>query len=217
MPIATDELIHEIFRLTNDQGLPPPLVTRVVKILYLADLEWRRQHAGDPLTTLTWRFLHFGPYADELIEALGGPDVEAIEFKDGRVGRTLRYSREHLASSRVPFEVSRLLDGLVSRWAGVDLKILLDHVYFDTEPMHDAQRGAPLDFTKISLSQAPPIGRLDPKKLKEVRSKLKVHAARLDLPRTGLTVSGSDLANESLWDEGEPPPPLAPGTEIRFR
>jgi len=89
MPVELPLLVKEIHRQARLQGVAPPGATRLVKLLYLADLEWRRQHGGAPLAQLTWRFLHFGPYACELTDLLDGPDVEKIEFQTGKVAHRL--------------------------------------------------------------------------------------------------------------------------------
>jgi hypothetical protein len=89
MPVELPLLVKEIHRQAQ---------TRLVKLLYLADLEWRRQHGGAPLAQLTWRFLHFGPYACELTGLPDGPDVEKIEFQTGKVAHRLTLGSEALES-----------------------------------------------------------------------------------------------------------------------
>jgi hypothetical protein len=143
-------LVREIHRQARLQGMSPPAATRLVKLLYLADLEWRRRHAGQPLAALTWQFLHFGPYATELADLLGGPEVERTEFEPGKVAHRLPLEVEDLDRPQVPDEVSGLLASLVKTWGDADLNLLLDYVYFETEPMEAAQRGQLLDFSRLT-------------------------------------------------------------------
>ena len=55
--------------------------------------------------------------------------------------------KEPEVALRLPLYVSRPLQGVVRKWAG-DTYGLLDHVYFETEPMKDVKPGDVLDFTK---------------------------------------------------------------------
>ncbi len=49
---------------------------------------------------------------------------------------------------------------IVDEWADRRLGEMLDYVYFHTEPMMDAQRGAPLDFQTIDRQRQTVPGRL---------------------------------------------------------
>jgi hypothetical protein len=53
MPFETIQLIKETYRQSELLRLPPPYVTRLVKLLYLADIEWRRNHSGEPIPQVT--------------------------------------------------------------------------------------------------------------------------------------------------------------------
>jgi hypothetical protein len=94
MPFQIMPLIREIYRQAQVQRLAPPAVTRLVKLIYLADLEWRKRHAGEPLGELTWRFLRFGPYALELAPYLGDPEMEIRESEEGRIARRFSFSED---------------------------------------------------------------------------------------------------------------------------
>jgi len=147
-------LIREIYRQTELQRMPPPYVTRLVKLLYLADLEWRRTHKGEPIANLTWKFLRFGPYANELADLLGGPELEVTELEQGKDARRFTFGKE-TEKSGLPSEIVGLLNQLVKKWGDVQLNKLLDYVYFDTEPMENAKRYELLDFS--GLTPSPPL------------------------------------------------------------
>src|SRR5712672_3645097 len=89
-------LIHEIYRQSRSKGVPSPFTTRVVKLIYLADLEWRRRH-GECLVNVEWRFLHFGPYAYEFVPVFGDTEMEVAEFK-GNTARRVAFDSEDLNS-----------------------------------------------------------------------------------------------------------------------
>jgi len=209
-------LVTEIHRQAHLQGMAPPAATRLVKLLYLADLEWRRLHAGEPLASLTWRFLHFGPYARELGDLLGGPEVEKTEFEAGKVAHRLAIEPEDLASSQVPDEVCRLLARLVKTWGDADLNMLLDYVYFETEPMERAQRGELLDFSRLRQPArcAPP--KVDQQKLKALRARLSERVRELNLRIGGLEVPFNAQDGARVWDEEDRPLRFPVGASIKF-
>jgi hypothetical protein len=203
MPFELLPLIQEVHRQARLQGLAPPAATRLVKILYLADLEWRRRHVGEPLAKLTWRFLHFGPYACELAPFLGGEDVERKEFLGGKVAKRLVFPPEELGNVQVPEDVCRLLAGLVKAWGDADLNILLDYVYFETEPMENAQRGELLDFSRLREPAPQFRFRVDPQKLKALRARLRERVEQLHLCRDGVQEPWNAHEGSRAWDEDD--------------
>ena len=216
MPIEPLPLIKEIYRQALIQKMPPPAVTRLVKLIYLADLEWRRRNQGEPLTDLSWQFLHFGPYAGELAGLLGGPDLEVVEFETGKTARRFEFEREELERAYVPEEVSRLVGTLVRTWGDADLNSLLDHVYFETEPMEDARRGERLDFSKLSPTTHPAKPKFDAERLKALRARLRSRVEELNLRREGVRLACAGLENARAWDEDDRPVRLPAGHNIRF-
>ena len=42
-----------------------------------------------------------------------------------------------------------VIDSVYQRWAAVELQLVLDYVYFETQPMLHAKRFEPLDFSVI--------------------------------------------------------------------
>ncbi len=216
MPFELLSLVKELHRQARLQDMPPPAATRLVKLLYLADLEWRRRHLGQPLAQLTWRFLHFGPYATELAPLLGGPDVEISGLKGGKAARRLVFAPEDLQTSQVPGEVSQLLAQLVKRWGDADLNLLLDYVYFETEPMEAATRGDLLDFSGLKpLTPAVPPP-LDQRKLAALRKRLEERVKHLTLPAAGVELPLEAIEAARYWDEDDRPPRLPQGIPVRF-
>jgi len=200
MPFEPIQLIKEIYRQTDLLRLPPPYVTRLVKLLYLADLEWRRNHGGEPLAELTWKFLHFGPYANELADYLGGPDVEVTELEGGKEARRFVFG-EDVEGHGLPDDVVALLRQLVKKWGNVELNRLLDYVYFDTEPMENANRYELLDFSRLAPATRPSQPHFDQAKIKELRDRLRRQVTELGLTRNGIHVPGIDVESERAWDD----------------
>ena len=217
MPFETPSLIREIYRQAMLNRIAPPAVTRIVKLIYLADIEWRKRHDGQPLGDLTWRFLHYGPYAVELAEPLGDPDMEIREIRQGIAARTFSFSPEELSATAVPEELSTIISSLVERWGGAELNSLLDHVYFDTEPMESAHRGELLDFSTVRPAPSARVTPIDQDKLRQIRLTIKERTRALGLTKAGIHVPLVDVESNTAWDEEHLPVDVKPGTTVRFR
>jgi len=200
MAFDLQALIHEVYRQSKLQRVPPPFVTRLVKLIYLADLEWRRRH-GQPLSDLTWRFLHFGPYAYEFVPVLGDPEMEIAEFHDGRTARRFIFDAEALEEPKVPEEVRSIIAQLVRQWGDADINRLLNYVYFDTEPMEHATRGEILDFSTLRhpAREIPP--KFDAAKLKALRARLRDRVTKIGLSREGIHIPAIDYDSQIGWEE----------------
>jgi hypothetical protein len=61
--------------MTATERMTAPLKTRLVGLIYLAEVEYYRP-TGQRLTKLDWKFHHFGPYAPSLAPYLDDPDDE---------------------------------------------------------------------------------------------------------------------------------------------
>lgn len=156
--------------------------TRLIKLLYLVEVE-HVKHFQDRLTNLEWQFYHYGPYASEIEQVLGAPDIEEISFSlsDGRQGSQYILGEDE-RDDNVPPDIRRLIDYIVKDWGAIDLNKLLDYVYFETEPMINARRGEVLDFTKVkpwAPSEKLKTVRIDAKKLTELRKKYIPHVKEM--------------------------------------
>jgi len=168
----------------RDEVLTP---IRLVKLLYLADLYYARKAGGKTLTGWPWKFVHFGPYCAESLNAidkavaLGLIEKQAYESKHTREERFIYRGRrpkseppaERLLDS-VSMAVTSGLKAAVRKWAD-DTPGLLTHVYFETEPMQHIEPGDTLDFRKAQPPQKVvrvPAMKLSAKKMKEAREAL---------------------------------------------
>lgn len=138
----------------------------LLKLIYLADLEYAAGHEGRTFTDTPWRFHHFGPWDNSAFQAIT-PAMEAVGAKARPVvsvrfeSETTFWSMDH----RDPYttELYEKLDGelpasLTSAIThaihefGRDTAALLDFVY-KTPPMVTAAPGERLDFTKAIRAQ----------------------------------------------------------------
>lgn len=133
--------------------------TKLVKLFYLIDHEFYRWHR-QTLTDAPWQFYHYGPYCEELVQTAQSTDgVEpepVFEFSEGKFFQGYRVTKWHGdASSRWPAAARAAVESVYERWAPATLPLLLDHVYFETQPMLHATRGEPLDFSVIPDPKQP--------------------------------------------------------------
>jgi hypothetical protein len=132
---------------------------RVVKFLYLADLYHARENKGETLTGWPWKFVYFGPYCAESFLALkravddGLIEAKPFESKYDDKDRFLYSCPSEKGSdfeNQLSIYIWSSLKEAIKKWAD-DTPGLLDHVYYDTEPMEDVKRGDLLDFSKARL------------------------------------------------------------------
>jgi hypothetical protein len=129
--------------------------TKLLKLMYLADIEHFRTHRKT-LTGFEWIFFLYGPWAaeyDTLVAELEQRDLIEIESWEsgGLSGDRLKAKEDRdlgtvLESTNEYFRVKNQVD----TWSDRSLSDLLDYVYFDTDPMRDAVSLQPLDFEKVS-------------------------------------------------------------------
>jgi hypothetical protein len=151
-----------------------PTRTRLVKFLYLADLQYARSHRGETITGWNWYVDSFGPFAVEALRALDRGVEEhwliPIALGEREMAETLPATGLELAErsrtamiydlperslSQNEEEAMPVGSGKLKGWMrdyGSDTNALLRFIYGNTEPMEFAIEGAPLDF---SVAQTP--------------------------------------------------------------
>ena len=136
---------------------------RLVKFLYLADVYYARYHNGQTLTGWPWRFVHYGPYCREALAT-----IDRVRTRDliATIPYQSKYDGEEhflykgigadlaVLKNALPLSVVGSLAAAITRW-GSDTQGLLDHVYFETEPMKHAGRGEVLDFSRCTPLERP--------------------------------------------------------------
>ncbi len=164
------------FRLTTN---------RLVKFLYLTDLYYARLKGGGTLTKFPWRFIHYGPYCTEAMESI----EEAVNR--GLISKEIHESSFDIEKQYNVFtcqdpkanKVTEFVDiGVIAqlqhaiRMFGDDTPLLLDYVYFYTEPMNNVKKGDLLDFSRITRydeTPKPRIRQLSKETIKLARQKIK--------------------------------------------
>lgn len=153
------DLILAILTELNNAGIGAPSKTKLLKLLYLMDVEGARS-IGTTLTGWDWKFLHFGPWTaayDPVLSDLASYDHVALKGMGDDERATVIVTR------RRDVDLQRLSDGTVqnivarvlSRWGNRELGEILNFVYFETEPMQVAERGSVLNFNTVPRGRYP--------------------------------------------------------------
>jgi phage terminase large subunit-like protein len=153
--IAPEQLVQYITWYATEQGdLLTPI--RLVKFLYLADLFHARKFQGKTITKWPWRFVHYGPFCGEALEAIenaiGNALIESIAYEskfdeEDHFLYKCRLDKEHPLHEILPIAITAPLENAIKKWGGETYQ-LLDYVYFETEPMEDVHFRDLLDFNK---------------------------------------------------------------------
>lgn len=153
-------LLKAVIAWMRGEGVAPTR-TRIVKFLYLADLQYARYHGGKTFTGWRWYTDSFGPFATEALRLLDQGVNESwlkttvLEREeeaelDRQSGQTFIYDLPDFEAGERAREQVPLGFGAVRSWIkkyGSDTNALLRFVYGNTEPMENAAEGVTLDFT----------------------------------------------------------------------
>jgi hypothetical protein len=129
--------------------------TKLLKLLYLSDIEHFRG-TRETVTGFNWLFYLYGPWAREYDELLTSLEAEGTISLDawgkGTVeGESIKVVEPRRLEGVLKGAVECLtVQRYIDRWAASSVPSLLDFVYFETEPMDNAVKGALLDFSAIS-------------------------------------------------------------------
>lgn len=127
--------------------------TKLLKLLYLFDIEWYRTHQ-ETFTGFNWKFYLLGPWTNEYDPTLDKYDGNGLEKEKSKDS----YGTEFIKTDETVrlhdlFETRDdeiILEDMIRTWGKVPTEEILDHIYFRTEPMYEALRDDPLDFSKVS-------------------------------------------------------------------
>jgi hypothetical protein len=148
---ATTDLLTYIVSELSERGFDVTK-TALVKLLYLADLEALRLGVGR-LSSVRWIFFKYGPYSFEIEDALRQISGREIDEMAGisSLGKVYyRYrSSGHDVEWKLTPEERGIVNRVIDRWGGESLARILSYVYFETEPMAEADWGRPLSFNSV--------------------------------------------------------------------
>jgi hypothetical protein len=212
--IDTKTLTRGLIAWMRREGLAPTR-TRLVKFLYLADLQHARYKGGETLTTWRWYTGPFGPVAVEALQlfdqgvregwlrqwAVGGDDEAESDRR--AVGYDLPEQDESLHEAMPP------LLGKVREWMkryGDSTPNLLRFVYGDTEPMQNVREGEVLNFSRARplgpgpAVQSAPLPRKQVKRLDDLVARLRAEYSAARAASAGF----ADGPRDAAYLEGVP-------------
>ena len=182
--------------------------TKLVKYLYLIDIEYYRVHK-ETFTGFNWIFKDYGPWAfeyNDVFDAIkSSPDFRINEGARPDIDITFinvtKEGETELDQVIEDFSIERVARQIIDRWADESLGPMLNYVYFNTDPMVDAERYKPLDFTKIRLASVPKFklkkSSLSTRQLNKLRGEIRSKKAEKgEKPTTSFTAPQYD---EIYW------------------
>ncbi len=159
----------------------PINITRIIKLLYLIEVEYFK-YRKKRLTNLKWRFYHYGPIPLEIYDYCkkNNIDIDNVYTNTGNIIKIIQMSEIYnriIANTTEKRYILSLISRIVKSFGNMDIKELLDYVYFETEPMKNAKRGEYLDFTKVKdeeifIPNDVTLSKETKKKLKDIKKKL---------------------------------------------
>jgi hypothetical protein len=151
--------------------------TKLLKLVYLVELLYKRRY-GERLTNAEWVYYFYGPYLydyDELLNKNTSLNISSVGYAEDKEAQIVSIKNTY-SNNEVPSDIKFLIGGVVRDYGNLDLRSLLDHVYFETEPMMNAEtRGEILDFEKVMPEDYYKVKELkiDPKEERKLRQEFR--------------------------------------------
>ncbi|KAA0257495.1 DUF4065 domain-containing protein [Deferribacter autotrophicus] len=176
--INVKELIRVITNYITKQKNTPLTKTKLIKLLYLLDVEYYRL-TGKKLTDFNWIYYKFGPYAYEFENLLTESGVIIKETNDVYFINSLddydANIEKFFDKNNIDIKSQIILKRILDQFSSYDLNKLLDFVYYETEPMENVNFKDKLDFGKIdrkkTVYRKPQYTKSNPDKIKLLREK----------------------------------------------
>jgi hypothetical protein len=153
--------------------------TKLLKLLYLLDVEFYRSHR-QTLTGFDWKFFHLGPWTSEF-DPMIATLLASDELSERTATKQEYETKFYHASDDCDF--GKLfksaadefpLRNVLRTWAESSTGEILDYVYFNTEPMERGIRHERLDFSSIPEGQMEkytrPASGIPPKEIQKMRA-----------------------------------------------
>jgi uncharacterized phage-associated protein len=140
------EVIHQYQKIFGG-GAPK---TKLLKLVYLTEIVYKRRY-NERLTNAQWVYYLYGPYLSNYDDILQEKNINIEKHisDDGKEPQILSLANTY-NNENAKTEIRLLINRILSDYGKLDLRDLLDYVYFETEPMMNAEnRGEPLDFNTI--------------------------------------------------------------------
>lgn len=125
--------------------------TRLTKLVYLADWEAAKK-LGRQITDIRWYFHNFGPYVDDVVDAIRSDERFKILSSRNHYGDEkleIRLKEAELLSSELTQEEVSVLDSVIEKTSPMYWNAFIKHVY-STEPIEQSDRYRHLDLVAFA-------------------------------------------------------------------
>jgi uncharacterized phage-associated protein len=181
--MTISELICEIlFQYSKAFGGGIPK-TKLLKLAYLVEVLYKRRF-NKRITDAKWVYYLYGPYLWDYNEILQNEAFDTVSksIKDDHEAQIINLKNNYHNEDISP-DIKFLIISVVRDYGNMDLASLLDYVYFETEPMMNAEnRKEILDFDTVlpEIHYKVKELKLEPKIEKQIRKEFrqKVEALR---------------------------------------
>ena len=157
VPALMQDTVLAVLRAVREAGLGRVNRTALIKLVYLLDCLYAETHEGEIASGSAWYFHSYGPFATDLVGAIGEMASRGIIHDHSGEHRDHEYTQYWLGEfpqgpalsdvGLAPAQAARF--GTLIRKFHQDLSRLLDHTYFKTFPMQAATPGQNIDFSVL--------------------------------------------------------------------
>jgi hypothetical protein len=143
------DLLLSILQLYRERFGTFPSKTKLLKLAYLADVLHTRK-LQKQLSDAVWIYYLYGPYVTDYDKILkDGPfNLDEARISEEKTATIVSPTQEPMG--KPDFDEKQTISSVIHDYGGFELNDLLDHVYFDTEPMINAHRRMEtLDFNTV--------------------------------------------------------------------
>lgn len=157
VPVPMQDAVLAVLRAVREAGLGRINRTTLIKLVYLLDCLHAETHEGETASGSAWYFYSYGPFATNLVGAVGEMANRGIIHDYSAEHRDQEYTQYWLGEfplgpalsdvGLAPAQAARF--GSLIRKFRQDLSGLLDHTYFKTLPMRVAKPGQNIDFSVL--------------------------------------------------------------------
>ena len=157
VPAPMQDAVLAVLRAVREAGLGRVNRTMLIKLVYLLDCLHAEIHEGETASGSAWYFHSYGPFAADLVGAIGEMASRGIIHDYNGEHRDHEYTQYWLGEfpqgpalndvGLAPAQTARF--GTLIRKFHQNLSGLLDHAYFKTLPMQVATPGQNIDFSVL--------------------------------------------------------------------
>ena len=159
-----------------------PSKTRLLKLAYLVDLFYKRRF-GNRIISNTWIYFLYGPYIKDYDSVLSASEfkLKEVELEDEKTASIVELNKD-VQTQVHSIDINTVIYHVVSKFGNKPFMELLDYIYFETEPMINANnRGEALDFNIVQPEEYYRVRELtlDPKSEYKLRKSFRERVKRI--------------------------------------